>query len=554
MTNAKMCPTCGNSYDAENLFCPLDSAPLRSINDGRELVGSVIAGRYLVSERIGVGGMGEVYRAQDVRLQRPVAIKVLHAALTLDLDALARFGREASNASKINNPHVVSVYDFGETEAGLPYLAMEFVSGTSLRALLEREAPLPPNRVARLISQIAKGLDAAHRLENPVIHRDLKPDNILVTEDDTGAELAKVADFGISKAIRDETQQVTKAGFVTGTCEFMSPEQVTGGAPDQRSDVYALGLIAFLMLTGKLPFPGETPEHSMAMRLNEAPRSLRSMCPEVNWPAELQRVMSQALARDPSGRPSSAGSFAAELTAKIEQWQSPSPQQRRTGWARPALWTGATTALLALGAALWALWPDAPAQPGLEQVGIVLPELSDTATGTGSSSAGGPDTSSATEKHDSGAAPGVVPDTSQNEVSSKGISGRAGDSAKAVLPRRVVKPRRSAAPASVPPKPPAVLPREEDSEALRRYETILHPDMPPDSALLALAGLDALLGRLRSAQDSVEADIYRAEASALAGREEQACAIIERALPRATRLQRKRIELWTAQGLCGASD
>jgi serine/threonine-protein kinase len=197
-----------------------------------------------------------------------VAIKVLHAALTLDVDALARFGREASNASRINNPHVVNVYDFGETEAGLPYLAMEFVPGTTLRVLLERDVSLPPTRAASLIGQIARGLDAAHRLDNPVIHRDLKPDNILLTEDETGAELAKVADFGISKAIRDETQRVTKAGFVTGTCEFMSPEQVTGGVSDQRSDVYALGLIAFLMLTGRLPFPGETPEHSMLMRLN----------------------------------------------------------------------------------------------------------------------------------------------------------------------------------------------------------------------------------------------------------------------------------------------
>jgi serine/threonine-protein kinase len=476
-----------------------------------------------------------------------VAIKVLHAALTLDVDALARFGREASNASRINNTHVVNVYDFGETETGLPYLAMEFVPGTSLRALLEDNAPLQPTRVASLICQIAKGLDAAHRLDNPVIHRDLKPDNILVTEDETGAELAKVADFGISKAIRDETQQVTKAGFVTGTCEFMSPEQVTGGVVDQRSDVYALGLIAFMMLAGKLPFPGETPEHSMVMRLTEEPLTLRAASPEVAWPAELQRVMNQALARDPSGRYSSAGNFATELDGVIGSWQRPSKQQAGRRWVRSALLAGATAALVAVAAAIWINWPDAPAQPPLPEVGIVLPELNDTAT----AAAGGAGTSPDAQRSDTGAAPPAVLDTNTSDTTSARPEEPGRDSAKAVTPRRVDKPSR---PATPPPRPPPVPARRNDSGLLQRYEAMLHPDMPADSALLALEGLNALLARLTSSQDSVEADIYRAEASALAGREKDACAIIQRALPRASRLQRRKMALWADQGICQAPE
>ena len=238
----------------DSLFCPLDRTPLVQPGDDVPLQGTVVAERYLLAELIGSGGMGDVYRAQDVRLQRPAAVKLLRATLSADLDALRRFSREGMNASRINSPHVVQVYDAGETPAGIPYLAMEFVPGKSLGRLLADEGPLGPGRAAELVRQIAAGLDAAHRLG--VVHRDLKPDNILIAGAGTAEETAKVVDFGISRALRDESQKVTKTGFVAGTYEFMSPEQVLGGELDQRSDLYALGLIAFMLLTGKLPFPG----------------------------------------------------------------------------------------------------------------------------------------------------------------------------------------------------------------------------------------------------------------------------------------------------------
>ena len=240
MTGPKVCPACGNSYGADSLFCPLDRAPLVRPDDAAVLQGTVIAGRYLLSELIGSGGMGDVYKAQDVRLQRPAAVKLLRASLSADLDALRRFSREGMNASHINSPHVVQVYDAGETASGIPYLAMEFVAGKSLgRLVLAEEGQVAPARAAELIRQIAAGLDAAHRLG--VVHRDLKPDNILVAHAGTPEEIAKVVDFGISRVLRDESQKVTKKGFVAGTYELMSPEQVLGGDVDQRSDLYALG-------------------------------------------------------------------------------------------------------------------------------------------------------------------------------------------------------------------------------------------------------------------------------------------------------------------------
>jgi eukaryotic-like serine/threonine-protein kinase len=532
MTNPKICPTCGTSYGPENLFCPLDSAPLRSTGDEGELIGSILAARYLVSGRLGAGGMGTVYRAQDVRLQRAAAIKVLHAGLARDPEALARFSREASNASKISNPHVVQVYDVGEVDGGAPYLAMEFVPGSSLKKLLDQEAPFTLSRAAALLSQIARGLDAAHRLG--IVHRDLKPDNILMTEDEAGTEVAKVADFGISKAIRDESQRITKTGYVSGTYEFMSPEQVTGGAVDQRSDVYALGLIAFLMLTGKLPFPGTTAEHSMLMRLTEPPCTLGRMCPEAAWPEELQRVIDTALARDPGGRYGSAGQFARDFSAAIDAGRPAAvrPTRAMPWWAWIGLGGGLAAGLVAVGVWLW---------PGGERGRTVsgellqpLPPLSDSSRVLSGLGPKPPVPDSAAAIDSSSAA--VVPKPSP-----------AVDTSRAAVKDTVKKP-----PVHRRPRPRTDDPSEGAGLAfgLGPYDTILHPEMSRDSALLTLRALDALKGRLTTRRDSVEVDIYRAQAYALAGDEERACAILQEARPKASTLQRKKIALWVDQGYC----
>ncbi|MDF1506204.1 serine/threonine-protein kinase, partial [Roseisolibacter sp. H3M3-2] len=317
----KVCAVCDARYPDDLAFCARDGAALRAEGGGEELVGSVIAERYLVTRLLGEGGMGKVYLARHVRLPQQVAIKVLRADLAHDTAAVARFTREASNAAQIEQEHVARVYDFGETPDGLVYLAMEFVPGETLRHLVEREGALPPRRVAELVRQIAEGLDAAHQLPHPLIHRDLKPENVLIVTTASGRDRVKVMDFGIAKAFGVDERGLTRTGFVVGTPEFMSPEQLLGEPLDARSDVYALALVAFVCLTGQLPFESTTPERARLGRLLEPPRRLLDLAPEGAWPASLQAVLDDALSRDPAARPPTAGDFSERLSAAIgETW------------------------------------------------------------------------------------------------------------------------------------------------------------------------------------------------------------------------------------------
>jgi serine/threonine-protein kinase len=219
----------------------------------------------------------------------------------------SRFNREASNASRIDDENVARVYDFGEATGGTVYLAMEYVAGRSLRDIIVKDGALEPRRAADLVEQIGRGLDAAHRLK--IIHRDLKPDNILVVEGPDGREKVKVVDFGIAKAFGAGEGGLTKTGFVVGTPEFMSPEQLLGGALDARSDVYALALVAYQCLTATLPFGGDTPEQSMTARLTSAPKPLAAAS-GTEWPPAVQATLDAALSRDVSKRPETAGAFA----------------------------------------------------------------------------------------------------------------------------------------------------------------------------------------------------------------------------------------------------
>ena len=313
----KVCPVCETVYPDANAFCPVDGTTLHVVDLEGGLIGSVVADRYLVTDLLGEGGMGKVYLARHVRLPQQAAIKVLRKEMVRDPAAVARFNREASNASRIDDEHVARVYDFGEASGGTVYLAMEYVAGRTLRELLTRQGALEPRRAVALVDQIAKGLDAAHRLK--IIHRDLKPDNILVVEGSDGRDRVKVVDFGIAKAFGAEDGNLTKTGFVVGTPEFMSPEQLMGSALDARSDVYALALVAFQCFTASLPFGGDTPEQAMTARLMSPPRRLADVSGR-DWPPQLQAAFDAALSREVAGRPESAGEFARLLTSAVEGW------------------------------------------------------------------------------------------------------------------------------------------------------------------------------------------------------------------------------------------
>lgn len=335
----KTCASCGTVYPDEMVFCPTDGISLRSDESGTDLIGTVIADRYLVSKLLGEGGMGRVYLARHVRLPQQAAIKVLHQDMVKDAGAVARFNREAANAARIEHDRVARVFDFGETGDGQVYIAMEFVPGVTLRELLNDTRRVPAARAANLVYQVAEGLDAAHRLN--IVHRDLKPDNILVVTDEQGVDRCKVVDFGIAKVTNSSETQLTQAGMLVGTPEFMSPEQVLGEQLDGRSDVYALALVTYEMFSGELPFEGNTPERKLTARLIQDPRPLSATAPDIDWPDALQEAFDHALVREPEGRTASALEFAEAIVAAVEGWTGMVVMRGRTPLSTTAI-TGGT--------------------------------------------------------------------------------------------------------------------------------------------------------------------------------------------------------------------
>jgi len=311
----KICPVCSTEYTDDVKFCPNDGQTLRAAAPAHDLVGQVVADRYHVVKKLGEGGMGQVYLAEHVKMGRRSAIKVMNPSMVHDPDAVARFNREASNASRITHPNVCAIYDFGETPDGLIYLAMEFIEGEPLTDLLEREGALPLARAADIFRQTADALQAAHDLG--IVHRDLKPDNVMLMRRKGGGDSVKVVDFGIAKAVGgDESgQKVTKTGLVIGTPEFMSPEQLSGDTLDGRSDLYSLALVLYRMLTGKLPFEATTVQETMIKRLTDEPTTLADARPDLTFPPGLQPVLDTALARTPAERYQSVAKFAADIGA-----------------------------------------------------------------------------------------------------------------------------------------------------------------------------------------------------------------------------------------------
>jgi serine/threonine-protein kinase len=339
----KICPTCRRSYASADMFCPEDGSALAAKSDATTsapptdraniadpndpLIGRVLDSRYQLTNLLGMGGMGRVYLAQHLFLERPVAVKILHRSRVSDESELVRFRGTAKHAGTIVDDHVAQVYDFGETDDGLLYLAMEYVPGDTVTRMVKKEGPFEPSRVAELTRQIAKGLDAAHA--QGIIHRDLKPDNIMVMRDRHGREMVKIVDFGIAKSLGNEGGGVTQTGAIVGTLVFMSPEQLAGGALDRRSDLYSLALVVFHMLTGALPFTGSTPEEVIYARFDTSgPRPLAVIRPAVSWPAGVQAVIDRALARDATSRYDTAGEFATALSAATAQHAPPAVVNR----------------------------------------------------------------------------------------------------------------------------------------------------------------------------------------------------------------------------------
>jgi len=263
----------------------------------------VYSGRYRVTHLIARGGMAQVYRAQDLMLNRPVALKVLYPELSVDPTFVERFRREAQAAANLSHPNIVPVFDWGE-ENGTYFIVMELVEGTSLAGLLREHRTMSPHRSAELVAQVAAALAQAHR--SGVVHRDVKPGNILLTEDGQ----VKVTDFGIAQAVSTE-DNLTAAGSVMGTATYFSPEQAEGAAVDGRSDVYSLGVVLYELLAGRPPFVGDSPVSVAGMHVRDAVPSPRQFNPGI--PDEIEAITMMALAKRPGQRYQTADEMRADL-------------------------------------------------------------------------------------------------------------------------------------------------------------------------------------------------------------------------------------------------
>jgi serine/threonine protein kinase len=319
----KTCPRCGKEFPDTNTLCPADGAALETTGD--PLIGEILAGKYRVEERLSVGGMGAVYRGTHILMDKKVAIKVLRPSLAADEKIVARFSREARAASRISHPHALSVTDFGEAESGVVFLVMEFLSGQTLRELIRQQGPLSLPRVVEIMRQVCGALEAAHA--EGVIHRDLKSDNIMLVNA-KGADYAKVLDFGIAKMtepIGIHDPSLTSPDLVVGTPQYMSPEQCSQLSEiDARSDVYALGIILFEMLTGHVPFTGGSPTAIMLQQLQDAPPSV--LDERNDLPSGIEVIISRALAKRPEDRYQRVGDLIEDLVIAAA-----------SGVARPAI-------------------------------------------------------------------------------------------------------------------------------------------------------------------------------------------------------------------------
>ena len=269
----------------------------------------LVGGRYELGDLIGYGGMAEVHRGRDVRLGRDVAIKVLRADLARDPSFLNRFRREAQSAAGLNHPSIVSVYDTGEDVGAegttQPYIVMEYVEGRTLRDILKTEGRLPPRRAMEIVADVSAALDFSHRAG--LVHRDVKPANVMITH--SGA--VKVMDFGIARAVADNSATVTQTANVIGTAQYLSPEQARGESVDARSDVYSTGCLLYELVTGVPPFQGDSPVAVAYQHVRENPSMPSSRVPGL--PRALDSIVMKALAKNPQNRYQSAGEMRSDL-------------------------------------------------------------------------------------------------------------------------------------------------------------------------------------------------------------------------------------------------
>ena len=313
-----VCATCGTTYGATVRICVRDGTPLATGRTDNQLLGTLLDGKYRIDSFLSAGGMGSVYRALHVMLDKTIAVKVIRNELVTSDEVVARFQREARAASNLHHPNIVSVYDLGQTSDGTLYIAMEFIDGPSLKEVIRRNGPLTPWESIDILRQVASALSSAHQKQ--IVHRDLKSDNLML-QSEGGRKIVKLVDFGIAKTF-DETTQLTAAGYLLGTPHYMSPEQAAGKPVDHRADLYSLGVIFYEMITGEVPF-GDGALTSVLVRLaTEVPPAPSARRPDARVSPALDAVAMRCLEKDPDRRFQSADEFADALERAFAEIES----------------------------------------------------------------------------------------------------------------------------------------------------------------------------------------------------------------------------------------
>ncbi len=319
------CPHCHSSLTDDARFCgacgkatsstEAQSAEFPFADAYAAMIGKEIAGRYRILTKLGEGGMGAVFRAEQISLKRSCAVKLLRPGLAANAQMLLRFNAEAQAIAKLSHPNTVDIYDFGQDTDGTLYIAMEYVEGLSLRDLIQQEAPLSIGRSLAIAAQIASSLTDAHA--HSVIHRDLKPDNVMLSTRGKQKDIVHVLDFGIAK-LRDANRQgvaMTQAGDMLGTPQYMAPEQISGEEIDGRADVYALACILYEMITGRLAFEATSILAMLSKHLSadvDAPSARR---PDLRIPPEIDALILTALAKDAPARPATMELYGEQIAA-----------------------------------------------------------------------------------------------------------------------------------------------------------------------------------------------------------------------------------------------
>ena len=302
------CPRCSKGNEDGARFCVGCGENLAALGATQEgepadpYIGKLLEEKFMITDHLGDGGMGKVYEAEQLSLNKTVAVKILHKSLLQNETQVKRFQREAWSASRLDHPHSIGIIDFGKTEDGAAFIVMEHLKGRELADVLQEEFPLGEERLVKILCQVLSVLAEAH--ENKIIHRDLKPENIMLIKRAEEEDFVKVLDFGIAKLQERDPNQpaLTMQGIVCGTPEYMSPEQAMGQDLDNRTDLYSTGCILYEMLTGQVPFVANNYQAILGMHIRDEPTKPSLLCPNINISPALEQVALVALAKDRNQR------------------------------------------------------------------------------------------------------------------------------------------------------------------------------------------------------------------------------------------------------------